>query len=273
MLTLEQQAELYGGLPKEETVRAFGSGWWISTPTIRVEGERDLTVFVQGGIHSEYAQLSHKVRRFVLGSYSVVCLSQTGAATVDKSPEFYETGDYSRTVTRDVAILDKLGVEKVIAYGSSIGAAASIALAAEHPDRVAAVIAVNPASLIDQKPWRLTLNFFLSNLQSVKKDFDPSPTKGVGVREAWRELRDGVADLAASDIGISYLERVKCPVLIFTGNDDHVFPGRRLSGLDILSNVKLLTMVDFIHSDPNSRGQMDRVFSLANRELQQLGTI
>ena len=115
------------------------------------------------------------------------------------------------------------------------------------------------------------LKFFLSNLDLVKKDFDPPPTESVGFREVWRELRDGVADLAASNVAISYLERVKCPVLIFTGNDDHVFPGRDLDDLNKLPNVKVLSMVQFIHSDPNSLKQMNRIFKLASRELEQLG--
>lgn len=272
MLSKEHLIELYGGLPSEETVIVHQSGWCIDTPTIKVEGEGSLPVFIQGGVHSEYAQLSHKVRCFVRGGYPVICLSQSGAATVEqRSPNFYKVGDYSRFVARDVAILDKFNADRVIAYGSSIGAGAAIALAAEHPERVAAVIAVNPASLISQSPWGLALRFFFSTLQTVEKDFEPPLTSPIPLREVVKEIFGEVVRLAASDVGLSYLERVQCPVLIFTGDDDHVFRGRELTVLNQLPNVQVIPMVNFIHSDPNSREKMDRLFMLANRKISQLG--
>ena len=263
----------YGGLPRKETVSVNHSGWGINTPTIMVEGCRDLVALVQGGIHSEYAQLPHKVRGFVFEDYPVICLSQSGATTVQKSPGFYGEGrDYSRFVQRDVAILNTYGVDRVIAYGSSIGAAASIALAAEHPDRVAAVIAVNPASLIQQPRVVLTTRFLLSMRDRVVKDFKPLPTSRVTLREAAGELLGGVAKLAASNVGLHYLERVKCPVIILTGRQDIVFPHTKLLPIgERFPDVTVKVMEKFSHNDPNSRGWMRRVFLVAQAELGKLG--
>ena len=146
MLTLEQQAVFYGGLLREEeTVRINRDDWWINTPAIMVEGSRDITVLIQGGIRSEYAQLSHIVRWFVQNGFPVICLSQSGSATTQRSSNFYQVGGLHQFVERDLEILDKFGVGRVITYGSGIGAAASIALAAKRPERVVAVIAVNPS--------------------------------------------------------------------------------------------------------------------------------
>ena len=270
MLTDEQLTELYGGPLREETVKVSGSGW-INTPAILVDGEHTLPVVVQGGIHSEYAQLSHIVRRWRQSAFPVIALSQSGAKTVTKQESFYDCGDYSRFVARDREVLDRFEAGKVISYGSSIGATASSAFAAEHQDSVAAVIAVNPASLFRQNPRRLVFKFVLSNFQHMEKDFVPPPTSSLSLRRVMKELRRGVAQLAASDIGIRYLERVKCPVLIYTGNEDDVFPGSKLKKLDQLSHVQVIPMVGFIHSDPNSRNKADRLIGNAIRELGKLG--
>ena len=272
MLTLEQQAVFYGGLLREEeTVRINRDDWWINTPAIMVEGSRDITVLIQGGIRSEYAQLSHIVRWFVQNGFPVICLSQSGSATTQRSSNFYQVGGLHQFVERDLEILDKFGVGRVITYGSGIGAAASIALASEYPERVAAVIAVNPASLISQKPWRLALKFLASNLQPVEKDFDPPPTSRVSLGAAVKELLEGAVHLAASDIGLAYLVGAKCPVLIYTGHQDYVFPSKKLEALGRLPNVRVLPMVGFIHSDPNSEEKMIRLGRTALRELNQLG--
>lgn len=274
MLTLEQQAVFYGGLLREETVRINRDDWWINTPAIMVEGSRDITVLIQGGIHSEFAQLSHKVRWFVQNGFSVICLSQSGSATTHKNSNFYQDGGLHRFVERDLAILDKFGVGRVITYGSSIGAAASIALAGEYPDRVAAVIAVNPAALIRQNPWWLAIKFVLSSFQPVDKDFVSPPTSPLSKKEAVRELFGGAAHLAASDEGLGYLSQTDCPVLIYTGREDGVFPSKRLGELEdseLLPNVKVVPMVGFVHSDPNSEEKMNRLGRNALRELNQLG--
>jgi len=258
-LPKEQQIELFGGLPRKSISRAASTNpvlprWWIYTPFIQVVGSHLRTILIQGGTHSQAEQLSHKMRRFVWGGYPVVCLDQSGAATVSKSQNFYDCDNYERFVTRDRDILDKSGCNQVIAYGSSIGAAASIALAAEEPERVAAVIAVNPASLIRQNPWWVTLKFALSSFQKVEKDFTPPATIRPSFREALREGLGGTKDLVASDIGLNYLSRVRCPVFIYTGEHDYVFPQQQLVKLERqFPNVRVSVMQGWIHSDPNSR--------------------
>ena len=98
MLTDEQLIRFYGGLPQEKTVLVEGPWGYIETPCLFVPGEGPVGVLIQGGIHSQYSQLSHKVRRFVKEGFPVVCLSQSGAAGVRKSQNFYDPGDYSHFV-------------------------------------------------------------------------------------------------------------------------------------------------------------------------------
>lgn len=268
MLSQEQLIELYGGLPQEITVRTQGAGWFIETPCIMVPGTDGVGVMIQGGIHSQFAQLSHKVRRFAQEDLPVICLSQSGAGGVKKSPNFYNTGDYHRFVRRDLDILqvfqDACGISKVIVYGSSLGAAAAIALAAEATKKVAAVIVVAPASLIRQNPWWLVGKFVLSAFQKVEKDFKSPPTKPPSLLETVKELLGKAKDLNASDVGLRYLERTKCPVLIYSGRKDWVFPWRRLKELEgEFSNVRVCVRDDWIHSDPNSRAKIDKLVTSA----------
>lgn len=275
MLSKEQLTELYGGLPQEKTVRTQGSERWIETSAIRVEGDREIDILIQGGIHSEYAQLSHKVRRFALEGFPVICLCQSGAAKTRKSPNFYDSGDYSHFITRDLAILDTFGVKKTIAYGSSLGAGAAIALAAGAPERVSAVIAVNPASLVKQLPIAVAVNFLRASLDRVGKDFTPPPTTPPSLWSAAKEELFGKANnLAASDIGLEYLSRVGCPVLIYTGKQDKVFSWQRLMELEVrFSTVQVIPVDNFIHSDPNSRTKIDWLVTDALERLQKLEVI
>lgn len=274
MLSREEQIRLFGGPLLTETVRVGDTGWGIETPTIRVEGHKEMAALIQGGLHSDLLQLPHKCEALVLRGFPTVCLSQSGASTVRKLPNFYDTGDFERFVERDVAILNAHGLERVIAYGSSIGGPAAIALAAEHPERVAAVIAVNPASLIDQTPWRLGLKFALSALSRPEKDFVPPVAPWPSIREMGREMFGKVKNLAASDVGLSYLKRVKCPILIYAGKKANLFPWRRLKELEALCpevDVRVIVVDDFIHSDPNSRAKIGWLVDDAMERFQHLG--
>lgn len=274
MLSQEQLIELYGGLPQEEIIRATGSGWWIETPAIKVEGDQAIGVLIQGGIHSEYAQLSHKVRRFVTEGFPVVCLSQSGAAKTRKLPNFYD-GSYSHFVSRDLAILNAFGVKRTIAYGSSLGAGAAIALAAEAPERVAAVIAVNPASLIKQLPIVVAVNFLRTSLDRVDKDFTPPPTTFPSLWAITKEELFGKANnLVASDVSLDHLSKVQCPVLIYTGKQDKVFSWQRLMELqERFSSVQVIPVGNFVHSDPNSRAKINWLVTDALNRLQKLDVI
>lgn len=276
MLTEGQLASFYDGLPPETVVRVEGGPpyWWIKTPTVMVKGNREVGVCLEGGLHSDWRQLPHKMGVFALRGFSTICLSQTGSSTVEKSPNFYEIGNFSRHVVRGLAILNAHRQKKVIAYGSSIGGPAAIALAAEHPERVVAVIAVNPSSLLRQNPWKLGLKFTLTALSVPEKDFVPPATPWPSIREMVREIFGEVKDLAASDIGLDYLKRVECPVLIYAGKKATLFPWQRLVKLEgRFPNVQVVVVDDFIHSDPNSLVKMDWLATDAMARLNKLGVI
>jgi len=265
MLTSDQLKKFYGGLPVRETVRAEGPGWGIETPAIFVPGANPIGVLVQGGLHSQYAQLSHIVRRFVRAGFPVVCLSQSGAADVERSG-FY-TADFSHFVERDLAILNAFGIRRAIVYGSSIGAAAAIALAAEVPDRVVAVIAVNPSSLIRQKRWWLAMKFFLAAFQKVERVFTPPPRRPPSPIGILGEFGEALT-LSASDTGLEYLAQTRCPVLIYSGRQDRVFPCQRLKRLERwFFNVRLTVLDNFVHSDPNSEAKINHIVTDALKRI------
>ncbi|MDP2671183.1 MAG: alpha/beta hydrolase [bacterium] len=246
--------------------------WWIETPYVEVPG-KGVGVLIQGGIHSSFSQLSHKVRRFGSEGFKVICLSQSGAANVRKA-HFYREEGFRNFISRDREAMNRLRTPKVILYGSSLGAAASIALASQQWGKVHAVIVVNPASLMRQSSLRMEWNFLLSGLRDkVEKDFEPPPTRGPGLLNALREELFGpVSRLMASDAGLWYLERVQCPVLIYTGEQDRVFPAERLMELgERYSHVEVIKVPDFIHSDPNSEAKIDFVVTDALKKLAEKG--
>jgi len=279
MLTLEQQVqvELYGGLPQEITVNAQEGSLWVLTPAVRIHGGDGLPFFIQGGINSGYAQLSHIVRRFARRrEHLVICVSQCGAADVSRSPDFYKAVALPLLNIRDIEVLDKFGVGKVIAYGSSIGALESFALAAKYPERVAAVIAVNPAGLIRQWPWRMVWKGLKANREVVEKDFNPPPTLRPSYLDLFRGVFGRIKDIAASDVGLGLLAQVKCPVLIYTGRQDGVFPPQILRKHFLgyrFPNVSVTVMEEFSHTDPDTRRQIHRLATHARSELKKLAVI
>lgn len=275
MLSDERLIELYGGLPREFAVNAEGPGGRLHSPAICVEGGGGLPFYVQGGVNSPYAQLSHVVWRFRMSSeHPVVCVSQCGAADVERSFGFHWGDVLSYLARRDIEVLDKSGFEKAVVYGSSLGALAAINLAALYPERVAAVIAVNPAGLIRQNSWWLVWKFLKAMSVEVKKDFVPPPTARPSNLDLLQGLFGQVRGIAASDVGLGLLAQVRCPTLIYTGRQDEVFPWWKLEELaSRFPKVSVMKMEEFGHSEPNTRWQVNRVGTHAKRALRDLRII
>lgn len=78
------------------------------------------------------------------GDFHVVALDQRGHGDSDKPDRGYAAADY---VADMLGVLDSLGVERAILVGHSLGARNSLCLAAAHPERVQAVVAV------EYGPW------------------------------------------------------------------------------------------------------------------------
>jgi pimeloyl-ACP methyl ester carboxylesterase len=283
MLSDERLRELYGGLPLEITVNASGEGWRFRSPAIFVEGGDGIPFFVQEGETSSHTDQSHIVRRFggrseeprfsTRSEHPVICVSQFGAADVSRSVGFFEGDVLSRLPARDVEVLDEFGIERAVAYGSRFGALGAIALAAKHPKRVAAVVAMNPAGLIRQDSLHVLWMAAKASLQ-VKRDFDPPPTPSLSNKELEEMMLGGFKEIAASDVGIGLLDQVQCPVLIYTSRYDEVFPCGELMGLgDRFPNVSVTVMEGCTYTSPNTRVEIHRLATHAKRALRKLEII
>ncbi len=273
----------YGGLPQEIAVNASGEGWRFRSPGVHVKGGDKIPFFGQGDITSSFTQLPHVIWRFARsGEHPVAFVSQCGALGVERSIDFYDGDVLSRLGQRDIEVMDKLQFERVLAYGFGIGALAAIALAAQHPERVAAVIAMNPAGLIRQDPLQMVQRVAKANLKvnlpGVKKGFVPPPTPSLssqGLQEmVLRVMLGGTKDISVSDVGRDLLAQTKCPILVYSGEYDKVFPYGELEGLGgQFENVSVTEMVGFGHSDLKDRTEANRLVTHAKRSLRYLKVI
>lgn len=82
-----------------------------------------------------------------------------------KSPAA-EDGDYSiHAFVGDVAaLIDRLGIAPAVVVGHSLGGVISCALAAQFPDRVAAVVMVDPAPFVPPEALKSALESFFTDV-------------------------------------------------------------------------------------------------------------
>ncbi len=146
-------------------------------------------------------------------------------------------GYTSAQIAEDLlGILDHLGIEQVVAVGHSMGGSIVSTLAVEHPARVAAVVTVDPAYLLDDGTARALVpvldaiedDGLVPFVQSIVGDGMESPARDIGLR-TWQVRRiagiephvlrqtligqvSGLVLLSQSE---PYLRRRQCPVLSF----------------------------------------------------------
>ena len=133
------------------------------------------------------------------------------------------------------ALLDQIGVPPVVAVGHSLGGVIVSALAVEHPDRVLAVVSVDPGYLVPDEAAELLAGIVDLTARDPVQGFDTmlAPTYGPGSSPAlsmWHRRRiagmspdvlgktlgslmrvpDGMAFTSVAE---PYLRRRSCPVL------------------------------------------------------------
>ena len=157
-----------------------------------------------------------------------------GYGDSDAPPHLYSMKEFGDSVA---AFLDALGVEKTAVMGNHTGASIAVELAAGHPDRVTALIAVGLAYY--ESPERKAKLAQYAVPFEVKED-------GSHLMQAWAKVRrrgssaplelverstvdmlKSPAPLAAYQAVFSYdmaprLPRVKCPALISAGESDQL---------------------------------------------------
>lgn len=113
-------------------------------------------------------------------------------------------------------------VDSVFVGGLSMGGGLALRLAADHPDRVAGLVLVNPAVAIDRKDVKLlpVLKHLIPSMPGITNDI-----KKPGVEEhgySRTPLRAADSMLQGYKALRADLGRITCPVLIYRSTVDHV---------------------------------------------------
>jgi pimeloyl-ACP methyl ester carboxylesterase/predicted glycosyltransferase len=197
-------------------------------------------------------------------------------------PEAYADEEF---VADAVAVLDALGVERVVVVGFSAGAVWAIRLAADHPERVLAAALIGPAvpfvalphpertifefdDVLEtdegwakfnrhywQRDYRGFLEFFMGKVVT-----EAHSTKPIEDLVGWGLETDASTLAATADApGVTSVEEVDricasvlCPVLVLHGDQDAISPVGRGVGVAARTNAALVELVGSGHA-PHSR--------------------
>jgi pimeloyl-ACP methyl ester carboxylesterase/predicted glycosyltransferase len=159
-----------------------------------------------------------------------------------------------------LAVLNELGLERVTAFASSGGTHRTLRLAADHPDRVGAVVFLGPLHhLIERPPNDVSAAFASGDLETFLPVFmhaaftEPHSTKAIedGIDWGRGTTMQILATSRAADLPSeveAYRElcaRVEQPVLIFQGTDDRLTPEAHGRGLaDAIGDNARLVIID-----------------------------
>lgn len=203
-------------------------------------------------------------------SHRVLAVDPLGNGLSDKPHEFDAYG-WPAVAADLVAVMDAAGVDRATVWGYSRGAALSGAVAAEFPDRVAALILtgggdLTPAVPENTPPDAMTEAMFRGDFGPLWDEYSFSQED----RQYDQEVNDPIA-LGAMAIEDSRtcaidIRRVTVPALIYVGGNDRPDDERRTS--DALG-VELQVLPGLDHLQAFSR--LDLVMPLVLGFLEPLG--
>ncbi|CUU58233.1 Pimeloyl-ACP methyl ester carboxylesterase [Parafrankia irregularis] len=195
------------------------------------EGTGDLPLLLIHGYTSDSHDWSWQLP-YLAASRRVIAVDLRGHGRSSAPPDGYTTTQFAADLA---GLLDQLEVERVVAVGHSMGGSVAGSLAVEHPDRVAAMVGVDPAYLLPDeiaggiRPLLdlLAVSDPVPLVQQLVGGMD-SPARDLALR-TWQVRRiAGMADhvlrqaLEAQATGMAlhshsapYLRRRTCPVLTF----------------------------------------------------------
>lgn len=113
-------------------------------------------------------------------------------------------------------------VDTVVVCGLSMGGALALRLAADHPERVAGLVLVNPAVTSERKDVKLlpVLKHVIPAMPGIANDIKKPGVEEHGYTKT--PLRAADSMFRAYKVLCGDLGRVSCPILLFRSTVDHV---------------------------------------------------
>jgi carboxylesterase len=113
-------------------------------------------------------------------------------------------------------------VDQVFVCGLSMGGGLALRLAADHPDRVAGLVLVNPAVATDRKDVKLlpVLKHLVPSFPGIANDIKKPGVEEHGYTKT--PLRAADSMFKGYKVLRGELGRITCPVLVFRSREDHV---------------------------------------------------
>lgn len=129
--------------------------------------------------------------------------------------------DWSGEVERAFEVLAEQ-VDTVFVYGLSMGGGLALRLAADHPERVAGLVLVNPAVGTNRKDVKLlpVLKHLVPSFAGIANDIKKPGVEEHGYTRT--PLRAADSMFQGYKVLRRELDRVTCPLLIFRSTEDHV---------------------------------------------------
>jgi pimeloyl-ACP methyl ester carboxylesterase/predicted glycosyltransferase len=205
-----------------------------------VYGEGELTVVLLPTWSIVHSRIWKMQIPYLARHFRVVTFDGRGNGRSDrpKGLDSYRVQEFAADV---LAVMDHTGTDRAVLVGLSRGSSWGTLLAAEHPERVRALVCIGsavplrldggdvvevPDERLDQPPWEQDFEGFLQWFFAQMFN-EPHSTKQIEDAVGW--ARDTDAETltathdAARDHGISWRDvcaRVQCPTLVLHGDND-----------------------------------------------------
>ena len=141
-------------------------------------------------------------------------------------------------------------VDTVLVFGLSMGGALALRLAADHPDRVAGLVLVNPAVTTVRKDVKLlpVLKHVVPAMPGIANDIKKPGVEEHGYTKT--PLRAADSMFRAYKTLRADLPRVTCPILLYRSTEDHVVDpssGRAIQSAVGSSDVREVLLENSYH--------------------------
>ncbi len=175
----------------------------------------------------------------------------------DKQPSFNRYADDL------IELLDKLGVEKAVFGGVSMGSAVALNIAVRYPERVKGLVLVRPAWLATAYP--ANLNILLEVVQALERndgmaDFELTPS--------FKNLKSISEKAAASTLNqFTRIQVEHSPIIL-----ERMIGDKPIDSLNQLSHIDIPTLVIGTQEDPLHPFNMAEVISnyIPNGQLEEI---